>query len=136
MTQIRHFSFSHSALSPLPLRKLHLALITQKKNNLITINSYSRSAVSYNFISCNDGFFIVYNCLTLLILGFQVHFSIRGRHNVSADYETHIKAKVFVQTKYPITAVKGAAPLSGSIKDFTFFVEKKIVKKGRMRPFL
>ena len=37
---------------------------------------------------------------------------------------------------YPITPIKGAAPLSKSIKDFTFFVEKKIVKKWRMRPFL
>ena len=38
--------------------------------------------------------------------------------------------------EYPITPFKGAARLSGLIKDFAIFWKTKIVKKGRMRPFL
>ena len=34
------------------------------------------------------------------------------------------------QSVYPVTPFKGAAPLSGSIKDFTTFWKTKSLKKG------
>ena len=37
---------------------------------------------------------------------------------------------------YPITPFKGAAPLSGSIKDFTIFWKTKSSKKGACALFL
>ena len=41
-----------------------------------------------------------------------------------------------VRYSYPITPSKGAAPLSGSIKDFTIFWKTKSSKKGACALFL